>query len=71
MSPRRKKKPSHGGKRRGAGRPSVMDTCVRLTVRVSADDADWLRELAAEHGVSVSEYLRQRIADSRERSGKS
>ena len=52
-----KRKRTHGGKRKGAGRPAILSDSVKLSVRVERKDVDELARLAGDQGVSA--YVRK------------
>lgn len=54
----RAKKPTHGGKRIGAGRPPSPDKFVRVVVLMPAAERDVLKA----HAGNVSEFVRGLIA---------
>jgi hypothetical protein len=57
-----RKKDNRGGKREGAGRPSISAgkrRSVPLGVRVTVDEWALINEAAQKSGVTVSSYLRR------------
>jgi len=69
-----KKKPAHGGARKGAGRPANPEGhAVTLVVSVPSSLVEGLDELAAEEGwsrsKSVSEAIRALLARKKNRRG--
>lgn len=52
---------SHGGKRRGAGRPRSTEGWTTLSLVVRPSEAAELRSQAAAKGATLSAWIRQRI----------
>ena len=53
------KKSTWGGRREGAGRPAVLKNPVDRWVRLEQGDAEAAETLAAERGISLSEFMRR------------
>lgn len=53
-----------GGKREGAGRPAMLKQHkrVQLSLSVSPEARDWLRDMAAEQGVNMGRVVEMCIA---------
>lgn len=49
---------THGGVRKGAGRPPVADKAVPTSIRLKVSEQIRLRDLCAEHGVTQSDVMR-------------
>jgi len=58
----KKPKPTHGGARKGAGRPASGKAGVNLTVRLPPATKARIKALAAKAGVSASEIVRRKFA---------
>lgn len=57
------RKPKHGGRRRGAGRPPAPGArSARLVVRMQPAELDAIATAAAAVGLSVPDYVRQCLA---------
>jgi hypothetical protein len=57
------RKPTHGGARKGAGRPPAVGSATALLqVRVSAELLAHVQAAAAVAGLSVPDYVRARLA---------
>ena len=50
-----------GGRRKGAGRPSVFKDPVNRWVRLERADAEAVEKLARDRGVSLSELIRRAL----------
>jgi len=55
-------KPTHGGPRKGAGRPKAADPRVNLTVSLPRDCKARIQDAAKTAGVSASEIVARRFA---------
>lgn len=53
---------THGGKRAGAGRPSLFRDPVAVTVKIERGTLDDARGAATAAGVSLSAWVRRAIA---------
>jgi len=58
----RKAKRAWGGRRKGAGRPQVVDEAADRTVRFERRDLEALHALAAERGATVGDLIREAVA---------
>jgi hypothetical protein len=56
-----KRKPKHGGARRGAGRPREFKHKAQRIVLLEQTEADAVEELAWEAQMTLSKYLRRLI----------
>ncbi len=56
-----KRRGTHGGKRKGSGRPAILSDSVMLTIRAERKDVDELARLAGDQGVSA--YVRSVLAE--------
>ncbi len=54
-----RKKGTWGGRREGAGRPAVLKNPVDRWMRFEQEDAEAAEKLAAERGISLSEFMRR------------
>ncbi len=54
-----RKKGTWGGRREGAGRPAVLKNPVDRWIRLEQEDAEAAENLAAERGISLSEFMRR------------
>ena len=54
----KKKASARGGKRKGAGRPRVLEDRARLMVHLEQSDLDSLQEIAEEEEKSVGQVIR-------------
>lgn len=58
----RKKKASHGGKRRGAGRPPTLEDPVRYILSLERAEIDALEAIAAEQDRSIASVVREAVS---------
>ena len=57
-----KKTKGHGGRRKGAGRPSIIRQPVKLSLTLEQTTLDGLVRLAARDGLPLAVYVRQTLA---------
>ena len=57
-----KKKATHGGHRRGAGRPPILDEAVKLSLTLERATLDGLAMFAASQNLPVGVYVRGVLA---------
>ncbi len=57
-----KKAKGHGGRRKGAGRPSIIDEPVKLSLTLEQTTLDGLVGLAAREDLPLAVYVRRTLA---------
>ena len=70
VAPRRKK-PTWGGARPGAGRRSEVEEPVQFTLQLEKAEMDRLRDIAEKRGVPVARVVREALRAHLRRRGKS
>ena len=66
----KKKASARGGKRKGAGRPRVLEDRARLMVHLEQSDLDSLQEIAEEEEKSVGQVIREILSRHLRRRGR-
>ena len=63
MDIEKKRKNTHGGARKGAGRKKIIENRLDIKVycRLSDSENNLLKEKAKEKNISVSEYIRKAV----------
>lgn len=57
------RKRTHGGRRKGAGRPPHDEHTIGKTLRMFQAEWDKVKQLAEQQGISVNEFIRRLVKD--------